>query len=318
MAITVDQLRVGMSTGGNTTGTTAMVGGQVMLAAVGELALSQSVSGGSATVSIYEPNSYKSYFEYIPVFNASSSFTLGGSSIFVQPFILPYDVSVSYMRFPTLFAFGSSTTGTTANSNWTLRQTDTVWVNIYSLGVGASSRSLQYINQASATIVLQVAGSIGAASNNQTVSHNITYPAEGAANNNFATNYNVNSGSINFSTTHLTAFNSVRMLDIPYATTLGAGTYWMGIARSSATATTGGAAVMTALTMRHSMLGVTQISANPNLLGGNTTAGSNAWQLGHGYWTTNTNGKTSSSMALSHVSTFANLQKVPFQFIRQA
>lgn len=259
----------------------------------------------------------KSYFEHIPVIQGSTSATVGASSNYVQPFILPYDVSVSYMRMPITVSFGQTSVASTANTSYGADFQQTFWANIYSLGTGANSRSLQQLAQASATMRYVVTGSIGAASNNQTVTQAVTIPAEGGYNNTFTTQYNTTLTSGTIVSSLLTLFNGARGLDLLFATSLPAGAYWMAIQRSTAV-TTAGATAMTAASINYSQIFASQISNNFNLWGANATAGSNGIELGVGVWTTNTLGRTSNSLAMSQISTIGNNPRIPFQLIRQA
>jgi hypothetical protein len=273
------------------------------------LSLSVAVPAGGAT---------QSYFQHGAYVN-TSAFTMGGSTNHVQPFILPFNISASYIRIAQSIAIGSTTGATSANVSLTLNNSRSIFVNIYTKGVGASSKSLQRVAGGSVSMVFQVRVEIGAASNNQTVSHNFTYPSsEGGAQGNFATNYNVNSGSYNISTTHLTSFNSFRWFDIPFASSLSAGNYWMAVGESTATATTGGIGAMTNVTYRNSYIAVTQISANVALMGSNSNISTAPWANGLGYWSTNSIGATSSSIGLNSISTVANQPILPFQMIREA
>lgn len=275
-------------------------------------------SANSVVTASYQPE-FNSYFQYSPNYIGTTAFTMGGSSNFVQPFILPFNISASYIRIANSFAFGSTTGGTTANTSLTLNNSQSIWVNIYTKGVGASSKSLQFLTSGSVSLVFQVRVHIGAASNNQTVSHNFTYPSsEGAAQGNFATNYNVNAASYNVSTTHLTSFNGFRWLDIPFAASLSAGDYWMAIAQSTATATSGAIAAMTNLTARNTYVAVSQINTNVALMGVSSNMSTAGWLNGLGYWSTNVLGSSSSSIGLASVSTVANQPIMPFQLIREA
>ena len=160
-------------------------------------------------------------------------------------------------------------------------------------------------------------GSIGAASNNQTVSYQITYGQEGAAGSNSAfAAYNVNSANINFSTTGLTAFTGTKALDIPLATSLAPGHYAIAIQRSTANSNTGLANLSNA-SMNMTAIMVSQLNAQANLFG-NSSASTNGHWLGGGVWTTNTNGRTSASMAFSHISTTANQPIFAFELIHRA
>jgi hypothetical protein len=275
--------------------------------------MSFGLNGSTITANYSAP--VESYFEHIPIIVNTTSISLGGSSMYVQPFVLPSDVQVGYVRMPVSIAFGSTTYGTTANSAVFLSNAMTFWANIYSMGTGANSRSLQYITGASATMQMNVTGSVGAASNNQTVFHNITMPVEGGTTN-LSTNYNLASANQNISTTHLTAYTGYRFLDMNMNALLPAGAYWMGIQRSSVSNTTG-VNTITGATMGQSYIAVSQISQNVNLMGA-TGGSSQGLQLGLGYWSTNTVGRTTNSIGQSLLSTIANQPRIPFQMINMS
>lgn len=277
------------------------------------------MNSNGLAISVANPPAMQSYYDNGVPYQGTTAFTMGASSNFVQPFILPYDISASYIRIANSFAFGSTTGATSANQSLTLNNSQTVWLNIYSKGVGANSKSLQHVTRGSVSFVFQVQVSIGAASNNQTIYHNFTYPnSEGAAQGNYATNYNVNSTNYNISTTHLTSFNGFRWLDIPFATSLSAGDYWMGIAQSTATATTGAVAAMQNVTARNTFVAVSQVNTNIALMGVSSNMSTAPMRNGLGYWSTNANGSSSSSMGLASISSVANQPILPFQIIREA
>ncbi len=277
--------------------------------------ISFGLNNSTITASYLEP--LQSYFQHAPYYAGTTAFTMGGSSNYVQPFNLPFNISASYIRIANSLAFGSTTGGTTANTSLTLNNSQTIWINIYSKGVGGNSKSLQYVTGGSVSLVFQVRAEIGAASNNQTVSHNFTFPSsEGAAQGNYATNYNVNSGSYNISTTHLTSFNGFRWLDIPFAVSLSRGAYWMAVAQSTATATTGGVAAMTNVTARNTFVAVSQINTNIALMGVSSNMSTAPWLNGLGLWSTNSIGESTSSIGLASISSSANQPILPFQLIR--
>jgi len=261
----------------------------------------------------------RSYYDNGLPYQGTTAFSMGGSSNYVQPFILPYPISASYIRIANSWAFGSTTGATSANQSLTLNNSQSIWVNIYTKGTGVNASSLQFLTSGSVSLVHQVRVEIGAASNNQTISHNITYPQRGgSAQGNFATNYNVNATSYNVSTTHLTSFNGSRWLDIPFGASLQAGDYWMAIAQSTATATTGGVAAMTNVTARNTYVAVSQINANIAAMGTASNNSTNPMRNGLGYWSTNANGSSSSSLGLTGISSVANQPLLPFQIIREA
>jgi hypothetical protein len=279
-----------------------------------------SVSTNGSTISVYP--SPASYFSWGFPLAASTSLTLGGSSLFLEPVVIQWPVSASYVRFPVSQGFGStSQTSGGAGGSATLNVSHTYYMLLFTQNVGASSRSLNTYLSTTQTSCMQIQQS-QAASNQQTISHFFTYPVTGNSSVGFTTGYNPSNVSIQISTTHLTAFTGARFLDIPFATILTPGNYWLGLQMSSATASTSNGrnyTNITAATMRNSFYAESQVSANINEMGGNTTAGSNMWGgLGHGWWTTDTNGRTTASINLAQVSTIANQPIVPFVVVRQA
>jgi hypothetical protein len=276
-----------------------------------------SISTNGSTISIGAAETPKSYFANIfPVSSMVTNTVMGASTVLVEPFVLPYDISVSYIRIPALVSLGSNTVGTTANTTLGLTNSYTYWANIYSLGTGANSQSLQYLTGSSLTMAYQVNASVGAASNNQTVGHTLTYGVIGGTSSS-STTYNVNAASIQISTTHLTNFNSQRWLDIPLAISLSGGAYWLGLQRST-TQSTVGSNIMSTVGSYQSIYVVTQHNSSFAIMGVSSNASTDGVWKGLGGWSTNTNGTTSSSMGLSSISTIASQPLIPFQLIRQA
>jgi hypothetical protein len=278
------------------------------------LSLSAAAPGGGGAVTI-------SRFDFMlgEPMAGTTSLTVAGSSVFVEPILLPFNISASYLRIPISAGFGSSTFASTANTTVSLNQSITQFFCIYSQGVGASSKSIQSAYSSSVSMALNVEYRVGAASNNQSCSHRITHPVSGASSTLFSTSYAPAASTIlRVSTTHLTAFTGPIFLDIPYASLIAPGAYWIAFQSSSATAVTG-VAGMSNLTSRGSYICISQISSNIREMGANTSVGSNMFQGdGHGWWTTNTNGATTASMALSHISTIANQPLMPFRMDRHA
>jgi hypothetical protein len=302
------------SAGGTTSGIVISAPATSLMTGTGMV----SISTNGSTISIGAAETPKSYFANIEVINGLTNLSEGGSSNFVMPMNIPYDISFSYVRIPMSLSLGSGTFGTTANTTIGISQSVTYFLNVYSLGTGANSRSLQYVTGTSITNGFNVTGQIGAASNNQTIGQTLTYvQAAGSGTSSFSATYNVNSASINFSTTGLTSFNGLRWFDMPLAASLSGGAYWLGIQRST-TQSTSGTAGMSTLGLTKFNLYVTQVNSNIAAWGVSSNASTDAYYMGLGIWSTNTNGTTSSSMALANISTSASQPFLPVQFIRQA
>jgi hypothetical protein len=290
----------------NLTGTTASASNGFTLS------LSAANPGGGAGVTA-------SYFENMPIlFPGSTTMTVSGSSLRVQPFMLPYAVSMSYVRFPVSVSHVQSTAGTpVANTSFSARRGQTDCVVIYSQGVGASSRSIQYVASGSAVWTMATTVSAGTASSQYTVSYNITHPSSGSNNSNFVTNYGASSASIVLSSSLLTRFSGPRFLDVPLATVLGPGNYWIAIGRSTSTQSqSANISFATNASLGFSTVGVSQSALSWGPMGAVSSASDNQLQPGAGVWTTNAFQFSTSSIALSQVSNVASHPRFYFQFIR--
>lgn len=258
----------------------------------------------------------ESYFNYPALFNATTTISNNTAQQFVQPFILPYDISVSYLRVNLTVAANSTNFGTTANTTVNLTQGMSWYANLYTQGTGANSRSLQQFAQGSTFSSWKITGSIGAASNNQTVAMTGSFPVEGGVPGYFTSTYNVNNASMQISSAGLTNMTANKFLDIPFATSLSAGQYWLAFAKFSTTATTGPAA-FTNVTMNNSFYAVSQASLSFGFMG-SAAASSLNLQKGMGIWTTGVANATTVSMGLNNVSMPANSPYIYFQMIREA
>lgn len=256
----------------------------------------------------------KSYYQNIQVLNNTSAFSGGGSSNIVQPFVLPYDISIGYLRFPVTISFPQTSYASTANTAVSMNQAFTWYANLYSQGTGASSKSIIQFAQATAGMTYNVVGSIGAASNNQTVFQNFTFPIE-TATTNFASTVSSNLSNQSIVSTNLTAFSGARFMDLAFNTSLAAGNYFIAFQKSSAVTTN--LAALSNITANTPHMVQTQIATNINIWG-NTTAQSNGIGLFQGVWTTNANGRTTNAINQTAISSQASQVLVPFQLIRQA
>lgn len=239
--------------------------------------------------------------------------TGGGSSALVFPFVLEDYLSASYIRMPASWNMVSTSFATSAVPwSTTFSQVNTLWAVLYTQGVGASSRSIQYSTSASAGWTWKVSATGANATNNWTVSHLITWPQEGANTANTTLNVASTLSTVNVDVSAaVTNFTGWRYLDIPFAQSLSPGNYWIAVMRSSTTA--GGKGI----DMPMSHIAVSQ----SNQAIGNLNAATNSslqFQLGLGSWSTNTNGTTTSSIGLANISSMVNQPRLSFAFIRQA
>jgi hypothetical protein len=259
----------------------------------------------------------QSYFEHIPAIQGTSTSAFGTNANLVQPFVLPYNVSVSYIRLPINFSFASSTFASTANTSIVYNQSMTYFANIYSAGSGASSKSIRQLAQASVSLLYQASATEGANSNQQTNNFVFSYFTEGITTATAATTITAPASSVfNFTTNVLSVVSGIRMIDIPFATSLAAGEYWIAFQRSSAFTSTGLAAVSN-VSLNNQFGYVSQANINGFGFATNNSTGFQM-QPGVGTWSATNQGGTTNSIAFSGISSVSGNPRTPFQFIRFA
>lgn len=259
----------------------------------------------------------QSYYENMPLFGATATALLGtGVSMYLQPFNLPYDVSASYIRMPVAMSFASTSANTTNSTlSYAYSQTQTMFFNIYTMGTGANSASLQLYASASNSMAMAFSVSY-AASNAQTISHSFSYPIAGGTSSGSASTAS-QSAIIYMGTAALGSWTGSKQFDIPFASSLSEGAYWVGIQRSTASsASTQVSGTVSNATYQITNIGISQANANYNLMG--TTASTNPLQMGLGVYSASATGATTGSIAMSQLSTVASQPRFPFQLIRQA
>jgi len=274
-----------------------------------------SASIDNLTVSNFQ-GPVQSYYANMPVFQGSNTYGLTSALNLVQPMILPYDVSASYMRVLMTNTFNSTTFGTSVIS---INNThgESWYANIYTLNNG----TLSLYKAALASWNMRIGVSIQA-SNSQTVYYSITYPVTGSYIN-YTTSYSLNSATCNVSTTNLTQWNSNRFVDIPINDRIPAGDYWIAFQRSSSTVTsvvpspsaTAGT-VLTGVTHNDSIFVATQINSNFAAFGAASNVSTQGLSLGLGAYSATAAGATSNAIAISAIQTQASHPVVPFQLIR--
>lgn len=279
-------------TGNTTSGSTAS-GTDIYFAGSGPISL------GATSNSIFvsaPAQTTLSYFENLPL-NAVLSVTFGGSTNRVGPYALPLPVSADFLRIPVTGALTTTTFATGANAYGnTLGQSNTVWVNFYSLGTGASSQSLQYVTGASTTYAFEIQYS-GTASTHS-VTYNFTMPTLGGGSTSTQLTTSAQSSAVNEVPGGTTAFTAGKMFDMPFAASLSAGNYWVAVQRSSTT------------NVSNINFAAFPVMASQTNIGvgifGSAAIGSIQLQQGNGIWTTNSNGTTTASMAMSQISSAAS------------
>ena len=227
----------GMSNLGNTAGTSGVVASQLVFVGSGEIGISQSVNGNSATITIYEPPSYGSFAENITIGNSSNFQRPTGVTFNIAPLVLDRDLSFDWVGNMRSASIGSTTfTGTTNNTTFSFQQAETHNIVIYSKNTGANSLSLGSVMSTTAGLTHSLQIGLGAQTTQYTISQGLTYPIAGGTST-YSTTYGVSNASLNISTTHLTAFNGVFMGLSSFGNTLPAGQYWVAFNQSIATTT---------------------------------------------------------------------------------
>lgn len=280
-----------------------------------------SFGGYGPTQALPQGQGVMSYFQDPDVFQGILTVNqTSGSSIMVQPFMLPMPVSMSYIRF--LASYNDSAVGTagttSANTTFTCAAYTTVGIVMYTAGVGANSRSLQSIGSTSIGITGLTQYSAGAIGSQYTMTVIKTYPDIGGTAS-YSTSYAVSSGSIVISSNSNTLFTGPRFLDVAWATSFSQGNYWMGFGASVSTASqTSNISFCGTALMPMSLYACSQSNLSVGRLGVATSASDNQLMLGNGVFTTNSSAFTTASIGIAQVSQVASNPGLFFQFIRQA
>lgn len=244
-----------------------------------------------------------------------------GSSMFIQPFFLPYSISAGYFRF--LASFNDSAVGTagttSANTSFSAERYSTFGLVIYSQGVGASSRSIQSVGSTSAGLTGRTVYTAGAQGSQYTMSVLKTFPNSGAAAGNYNTSYAVSSASIVISSNSNTLFTGPRFLDVSFATSFAPGNYWLGIGHSTNSASnSSNISFAGTAAMPISLAGISQSNVSVGVLGAATSASDHQLIRGLGVFTTNASLITTGSIGFNSISQVVSNPQLPFQIIREA
>lgn len=312
-------LTAGISTMGNTSGTTGLVSNQIVFVG-SNITLSQSVNAQSATLTISAAApgggaaATLSYFRNMAaeVVNGTATATVSGSTSYIQPFILGVNLSVSYARFLMSFGMNSSSVTTAANATGWASFQSTINVVVYTQNTGASSQSLGSYASGSAGITQIYSLSANSTGSQWSHSISLTHPITGNTSQ-YTTSSAVSSASFNFQSQLLSRFSGLQHFDVPLATSFSPGNYWIAYGLSSAQ-TTSSQTAMGLFRLSQSMANVTQVnSAVPWM--GQLSNSSVQLQLGLGSFSTNAIG-TTASLPFSVISSSASHPLIPIQFIR--
>jgi hypothetical protein len=274
-----------------------------------------SVSSNGSTISVQ--NVPLSWFENIPDgLRSAQSMTLNGASVsHAVQFALGEMISASFIRIPVLMTTNSTTIATTAASGSISGEIYSTWnAVVYSIGVGANSRSLQSVASGSCGWTMRNSLSIAANGTQYSVTQGISGNVEGAGQT-LTTQYSISNSNYSLTTNQIaTQFSSQRFLDIPFANSLSPGVYWLifGYSTSSATNSAGN---WTNANVRYSNhYGLSQVNSAFQPMGTQSSY-SGGYVHGAGSFST-AGGGTTASLALSAISTSASHVRPYFQIIR--
>lgn len=286
--------------GTNISGTHNSLGIQLSVAAPG--------GGGGITASAYA--------NFVGGISQSNGAFLQNSYSQAVSFNLPYYLSASYLRLAATFADQSTTIATTGQSmSASAEAYSTYNAVVYSMGTGASSRSLISVASGSGGWTQRNSVSIAANGTQGSYTQAMTYQIEGNSSS-ISTQYSVSATNYPFSSTLFSGCSSVRYLDIPFANSLSPGPYWLVVGLKTANATNSvGMNEATRCSVGYSRHYVF-IQANSNILtmgGPNTPLG----EYGGGVFTTNA-AATTSIFASSAINNENGLAILWFQMMRSA
>lgn len=275
------------------------------------------INGSTVTAGLQYISSYENC---VPLASARTQTVNGASVSAAVAFFLPQPGSFSFLRIPCEQTSGSAVTLTTAAASMSgSAQRYSTWnAVVYSLGTGASSKSL--ISVASGSCGETILNSISVAANGSEGSYTLahTYPLEGNTTNNLSTQYSITGTVYSFTSNQIASrFTGSRMLDIPFANSLSAGPYWLIFGYSSSSASNS-ARVSNATSNwagYSNHLGASQPNAYYIPMGNAGTSGDGL--LGAGSFST-AGGGTTSILPIANISSSASNLRPYFQLLRSA
>jgi hypothetical protein len=311
---------IGISTAGNTSGFTGSNVGTYWLQAVSGITIVQTTSNnGSHSLELRGPVYSLDYFAYPNnwagmVTGASAITQTSGSSLWVQPFAMPYHVNASYVRLLASFNDNAvGTAGTTqANTTFSCERYTTVALGLHAR-IGTN---LLQLSSTSVGITGRTIYSAGNTGSFYTMTLQKTYPQMGSVNAAYTTSYAATSNSIAISSQSNTLFTGPQFLDIPWASNVPIGALWWVLGASTSSLSnssnisfvgTGGMAI--------SLAGVSQSNVSVGLMGAATSASAHGLMMGLGVQTTNAAQISRTGVGISSVSQVVSNPQLLFQII---
>lgn len=237
-------------------------------------------------------------------------------------FLLPMNGSFSFLRIPGLMTTNSTTLATTAQSmSASAALFSTLNAVVYSMGSGASSRSLMSVASGSNGWTMMNSISVATNGTQYSITQGVSFNAQGGGTTR-TTQYSISNTNISLTTNQIaTEWSGGRWLDINFANSLSPGAYWLlfGI---STTSSTGGDANASAFTggtncnVRYSNhYGASQPNAGFGVMGSTNNSSGGYW--GAGSFST-AGGGTTANLPISALSTSVNNVRLYFQLLRSA
>jgi hypothetical protein len=301
-----------------TNASSAIAAGNVVFSNSNNVTFGQ--NGSTITISVPTSSiaATMSYYANLPAFTNTSAVNISGSTIWVAPFVLPQAISASYLRFPITMSNASGTANWGSSSSATsfsVGRGETDAFVIYTQGTGNSSLSLRYLTSGSATWAMQE--SVSQTNNTTyTMSYYLSYPITGAAGN-YSTQTTLTASTYSISSAALSLFTGLRFLDIPFAASLSAGNYWIGLGKSTSTGGNGPVNTLSSASLGFSFLGIQQLALSFGLPGVATGANSSMIiQPGVGYFTGGAFAYSTNSIPIPNISQNAANFMPYFEIIR--
>lgn len=277
------------------------------------LAISVAAPGGGAGATA-------SYYANVPdPWNNTQSLTVAQSTSHVAPFMVPYDVSADFIRFPVSIAATNTTTiGTTNGATGNVQILSTVRYVIYKQNSGANSQSMSSVVSGSVGITQQWSISANATAGSAwTLSQSITHPVGTSSNSQFTTGVTTSVTNYSLGSLSLTRFTGFQGIDVPFNNSLSAGNYWINYGISSNTALTVSAGMSGMTNMRVSVSNIARSMSSHWALMGQATVASEMPLPSMGSFST-AGGGTTSAFARSNVSSSNSHPMILFQLHRVA
>jgi hypothetical protein len=303
---------------GNTTNQSTASGTNVVFGATGP---SISIAGSTGSIIISSPPHISS-MEFPPE-GPNQSFahsTNSGSVSLAVAFNVKQPVSASFLRLGQLMTTGSTTLATTAASMSAIAEVQSTWnAVVYSLGTGASSKSLIFVASGSAGFTFRNSISVAANGTQYSVTQGMTMPVEGGTTTH-STQYSISNTNYSIVSTGIpiSNYSGTRFIDIPFANSLPAGAYWLVIGQSTSLSSnsTGFSNASAAIVRCNGTWAVaTQLNSNWGVMGStNQTSGG---LVAAGSFST-AGGGTTSAFPISAISSLASHPQVYFQLLRSA